>query len=230
MALLQPPHPAPIEAVLTTLLNALAATREQILLILDDYHLIEVGQIHAALGCLIDQMPPHMRLIIAGRSAPPFSLARLRVRGELTELRAADLRFTSEEIAAFLNQSMGLNLAAAELATLEARTEGWIAALQLAALSMQGQSGGTRNIEHFTGEHRYIVDYLAGEVPAAQPIHIQTFLLHTAILDRLCGPLCDAVLGDWQLISGGSGVAHVLPDSASLHPAQAVLEQLERAN
>jgi LuxR family maltose regulon positive regulatory protein len=230
MALLQPPHPAPIEAVLTTLLNALAATREQIFLILDDYHLIEAEPIHAALVFLIDQMPPHMHLVIAGRSDPPFPLARLRVRGDLTELRTADLRFTSAEIATFLNQSMGLNLLAEELATLEARTEGWIAALQLAALSMQGQSGGTRSIENFTGEHRYIVDYLAGEVLAAQPVYIQAFLLHTAILDRLCASLCDAVLGDWQLMSDGSGVAHVPLACVMPYPAQAVLEQLERAN
>ena len=137
-----------------------------------------------------------MHLVIATREDPHLPLARLRARGQLTELRAADLRFTPAEAAEFLNQVMGLNLSAEDIAALETRTEGWIAGLQLAALSMQGHQDTASFIKSFTGSHHFVLDYLVEEVLQQQSESIQTFLLRTSILDRLCGPLCDAVLLD----------------------------------
>ena len=147
-----------------------------------------------------------MHLVIATREDPPLPLARLRVRGQLTELRAADLRFTPAEAAEFLNQMMGLNLSDADIAALEARTEGWIAGLQLAALSMQGRSDTASFIQAFTGSHRFVLDYLAGEVLERQPERVRNFLLQTAILDRLSGSLCDAVTAQ----DGGRGMLETL--------------------
>ena len=137
-----------------------------------------------------------MHLVIATREDPHLPLARLRARGQLTELRAADLRFTPAEAAEFLNQVMGLNLSAEDIAALETRTEGWIAGLQLAAISMQGHQDATSFIKSFTGSHHFVLDYLVEEVLQQQSESVQTFLLRTSILDRLCGPLCDAVLLD----------------------------------
>ncbi len=148
-----------------------------------------------ALTFLVEHLPPQMHLVIATREDPSLPLARLRVRGQLTELRAADLRFTPAEAAEFLNQMMGLNLSAENIAALEARTEGWIAGLQLAALSMQGRSDAASFIKSFTGSHHFILDYLVEEVLQRQPEHVRNFLLQTAILDRLSSPLCDAVTG-----------------------------------
>ena len=147
-----------------------------------------------ALTFLLEHLPPQMHLVIATREDPPLPLARLRARGQLTELRAADLRFTPAEAAEFLNQVMGLNLSAEDIAALETRTEGWIAGLQLAALSMQGHQDTTSFIKSFTGSHHFVLDYLVEEVLQQQSESVQTFLLRTSILDRLCGPLCDAVL------------------------------------
>src|SRR5205823_6972381 len=139
-------------------------------------------------------LPPHMHLVIATREDPPLPLARLRAGGHLTEVRAVDLRFTSSEAAAFLNQVMGLNLEAQDIAALERRTEGWIAGLQLAAISLQGHQDPASFIRSFTGSHHFVLDYLVEEVLGQQPESIQTFLLRTSILDRLSGLLCDAVL------------------------------------
>lgn len=177
------------------------------MLVLDDYHLIEAQPIHDALTFLLDHLPPPMHLVIATREDPPLPLARLRARSQLIELRAADLRFTPAEAAEFLNRVMGLDLSAEDIATLESRTEGWIAGLQLAALSMQGQADATDFIKSFTGSHHFVLDYLIEEVLEQQAESIQTFLLQTAVLDRLTGSLCDAVvgkleMGDWGLERG----------------------------
>src|SRR5689334_17954494 len=144
---------------------------------------------------LLDHLPPRLHVVIASRVDPALPLARMRARGELAEIRAADLRFTADEAAAYLNEMMGLRLTAPEVAALEGRTEGWIAALQLAALSMQGRTDIGAFIAQFAGNDRYIVDYLVEEVLQAQPATVREFLLHTAVLDRLTGPLCDTVTG-----------------------------------
>ena len=182
------------------------------MLVLDDYHVIDARDIHEGLAFLLDHLPPQLHLVIASRADPPLPLARLRARGELTELRAADLRFTPDEAAAFLNEVMGLDSAAADVAALEARTEGWIAGLQLAALSMQGRDDVAGFIAGFAGDDRYIVDYLVEEVLQRQPERVRSFLLQTAILDRLSGPLCDAVTGQdgRQRAAGGAGARQPL--------------------
>ncbi|MCB0166596.1 MAG: tetratricopeptide repeat protein, partial [Anaerolineae bacterium] len=176
---------------------------------------------------LLEHPPPQMHLVIATREDPNLPLARLRVRGQLTELRAADLRFTPTEAADFLNQMMGLNLAAEDVAALETRTEGWIAGLQLAAISMQGQQDAADFIKSFTGSHRFVMDYLIEEVLYRQPESVQTFLLCTSILDRLCGPLCEAVVGrleirDWRLERDDQAAEYL--------QGQDILNYLEQAN
>src|SRR5439155_15798258 len=195
LALMYASSSPPIEDVLTSLLNALIQLPTETVLVLDDYHLIEFQPIHDALMYLVEHLPPNMHLVIASRSDPLLPLARLRARGALTELRAPDLRFTSEETAAFLMEVMGLSLSAEQVTALQARTEGWIAGLHLAALSLQGREDVVGFINAFTGSHRYVVDYLVEEVLLRQPADVQDFLVQTCILDRLCGPLCDAVLG-----------------------------------
>ncbi len=197
---LQAPQPPPIEGLLTQLLNQIATAfpptslSPQLILLLDDYHVIETPAIDEALAFLIDHLPPQLHLVIATRADPGLPLPRLRARGQLTEIRAADLRFTAGEAADFLNQTMGLDLTVDDVATLEARTEGWIAGLQLVALSMRSSEDPSGFIADLTGSDRFILDYLAAEVLRQQPAARQTFLLQTSILDRLCGPLCDAVL------------------------------------
>jgi LuxR family maltose regulon positive regulatory protein len=195
LSLLQAPQPPPVDALLTTLLNELSAMPTDVVLVLDDYHVIEARDIQDGMAFLLDHMPPRLHLVIAGRADPALPLARLRARGELVEVRAADLRFTPDEAAAYLNGVMGLELAAGDVAALEGRTEGWIAALQLAALSLQGRADAAGFIAGFAGDDRYIVDYLAEEVLQRQPERVRGFLLQTSILDRLSGPLCDAVTG-----------------------------------
>jgi LuxR family maltose regulon positive regulatory protein len=208
--------PPPAEEILTFLINVVATLPGPIILVLDDYHLIEDQATHNALAFLLARLPRQMHLVIATREDPPLPLARLRARGQLTELRATDLRFTPSEAAEFLNRVMGLALSAEDIAALEARTEGWIAGLQLAALalqgtiSMHGQKDVSGFIQSFTGSHRFVLDYLVQEVLERQPESSQTFLLQTAILDRLTAPLCDAVTGE------GHG--------------QATLERLDRTN
>jgi LuxR family transcriptional regulator, maltose regulon positive regulatory protein len=193
LVLLQAPQAPPIEAILTTLLNELAELPTDAVLVLDDYHLIESRKIHEALAFLIEHLPPQVHLVISTRADPPLPLARFRARGEMAELRASDLRFTTEETAAFLEKTVGSRLSAKDVAELEERTEGWVAGLQLAALALRDRSDISSFIAAFTGSNRYVVDYLAEEVLARQPEALRTFLLKTSILDRMCGPLCDAV-------------------------------------
>jgi ATP/maltotriose-dependent transcriptional regulator MalT len=209
---LQSPQHPPIESILTTLLNEITTVTNKFILVLDDYHVIDTNAVDHALSFLIEHQPPQMHLVIATRQDPNLPLARLRARGQLAELRVTDLRFTSSEAAEFLDQVMGLSLSAQDIAALENRTEGWIAGLQLAAVSMQGQDDVSNFIQSFTGSHRFIMDYLIEEVLKQLPERVQTFLLRTSILDRLCGPLCEAVLLDPSL------------------SAQETLEYLEHAN
>jgi LuxR family transcriptional regulator, maltose regulon positive regulatory protein len=209
---LQSSQPPPIDALLPMLLNEIATLPQPAILVLDDYHLLDTRPIDQALAFLVERLPAQLHLVIATREDPQLPLARLRARGQLTELRAADLRFTPTEAATFLKEAMGLNLSAEDVAALETRTEGWIAGLQLAALSMQGQRDTTSFIRSFTGSHHFVLDYLVEEVLIQQSASVQMFLLRTSILDRLCGPLCDAVLHD--------GTAS----------GQATLEYLDHAN
>jgi LuxR family maltose regulon positive regulatory protein len=195
LALLQSPQSLSPKAVLTMLINGLAVLTSDFALVLDDYHFIEAQPVHDALTFLLDHLPSRMHLVIATRVDPPLPLPRLRVRDQLIEIRAVDLRFTSDEAAAFLNEVMGLGLASEDVAALEARTEGWIAGLQLAAMSMQGREDVAGFIAAFTGSNRYVLDYLVEEVLRRQPAGVQAFLMRTSILNRLCGPLCDAVTG-----------------------------------
>lgn len=193
LAALQSTQSPPTEVILTTLLNQISALPDGFTLVLDDYHLVDSDPINDALMYLIEHLPPQMGLVIGAREEPHLPLGRLRARDHLIELRAADLRFTAAEAAAFLNQVMGLQLTASDIARLAERTEGWIAGLQLAALAMQGRQDVSRFVETFAGDHRYIVDYLLEEVLQRQPEAIRAFLLETSILERLNGPLCDAV-------------------------------------
>jgi LuxR family maltose regulon positive regulatory protein len=195
LAVLQSPQPPPTESILTALLNEINTIPDDFILVLDDYHVIDSKPVDKALTFLLEHLPPRIHLVIATREDPHLPLARLRARGQLTELRAVDLRFTPAEAVEFLNRVMGLNLSAEDIATLETRTEGWIASLQLAALSMQGRSDIASFIQAFTGSHRFVLDYLVEEVLQRQPEGIHSFLLKTAILDRLSGSLCDAVTG-----------------------------------
>jgi LuxR family maltose regulon positive regulatory protein len=228
LAVLQSPQPPPINNILTSVLNAVSASsvaaERELTLVLDDYHVITTPAIHEALALLLDYLPPALHLVILTRADPPLPLGRMRANGTVTELHAADLRFTPDEVAAFLNEVMGLALSGADLAALEARTEGWIAGLQLAALAMRDSRDRPGFIRSFSGSNRYIVDYLAGEVFARQAEPIQAFLLHTAILDRMCAPLCDTLLA-----GAGPAPAHQ-PASPSAPASQQVLEDLERTN
>jgi LuxR family maltose regulon positive regulatory protein len=214
---LQASQPSALDAILTPLINELAAVSSSFILILDDYHLVESQSVDQTLSFMLRHLPPSMHLVIATREDPSLPLARLRARGQLTELRAHDLRFTQNEAAEFLNQAMGLNLSAEDIAALENRTEGWIAGLQLAALALQGVSlQGHQDtagfINSFSGSHQFVLDYLVEEVLQQQPESIQYFLLSTSILERLCGSLCDALL----------------PEASQA--GQEILETLERAN
>ncbi|MFN2272024.1 MAG: LuxR family transcriptional regulator, partial [Anaerolineae bacterium] len=228
LPMLQGPQPPSVRAILAPLLNELTALSEPIVLVLDDYHLITAGTIHDGVTFLLDHLPRQVHLVIATRADPALPIARLRARGQLTELRADDLRFTNEEVAAFLNEVMGLNLQLDDIVALEARTEGWISGLHLAALSMQGREDTHAFVEAFTGGHQYILEYLIEEVLSQQPEPIQRFLLQTSILDRLCAPLCDAVrFGVAETPRSSFGTATVLGPVVS---GQQTLEYLERAN
>ncbi len=207
---MQGPQSPPIEAILAALLNELSAVPADIVLVLDDYHMVDVHDVQDGMAFLLEHLPAQLHLVITTRADPALPLARLRARGELVEIRAADLRFTPDEAEAYLNGMMGLDLAARDVTALEGRTEGWIAALQLAALSIQGRDDIAGFIAGFAGDDRYIVDYLVEEVLQRQPERVRSFLLQTSILDRLNGPLCDAVTGQ----DGG----------------KAMLEALDRAN
>src|SRR5215213_2329122 len=226
-ALSQSPQP-PIEAVLTTLINTLSNLSHETVLVLDDYHAIVAADIHRAIQFLLEHLPPRLHLLILSRSAPPLSLSRLRARGLLTEIHSVDLRFTSDEAARFLTEVMQLPLAAAEIAALEARTEGWITGLHLAALAMRSRGDCAGFIRAFTGSNRFVLEYLAEEVLARQPGHVQTFLLQTSILDRMCGSLCDAVLGI-ETVEHPSAASS---KSGNLQTAysQLLLTEIERSN
>jgi len=187
--------PVPTDLVITTLVNELAAAPAGVRLVLDDYHLADGRDVGEGMASLLEHLPPHVLVVISTRADPGLPLSRWRARGELVEIRAADLRFTADEAAAYLTETAGLDLAATDVAALEERTEGWIAALQLAALSLRGREDPSGFIARFAGDDRYVVDYLVEEVLQHQPDPIRGFLLHTAVLDRLTGPLCDAVTG-----------------------------------
>jgi LuxR family transcriptional regulator, maltose regulon positive regulatory protein len=192
---LRSPQPPPTESILTSLLNEISTVPDDFVLVLDDYHVVDSGAVDDALAFVLEHLPPRMHLIISTREDPHLPLARLRARGQLGELRAADLRFTPSEAAEFLEGVMGLSLSEEDIAALETRTEGWIAGLQLAALSMRGREDVAGFIRTFAGDNRYVVDYLVEEVLQRQPERVRSFLLQTSILERLSGPLCDAVTG-----------------------------------
>jgi LuxR family transcriptional regulator, maltose regulon positive regulatory protein len=208
--LLNPGSGTSTHGVVTALINRLQDQPGELGLVLDDYHLIDEPAIHDSLGFLLSHLPPRLHLAIASRSDPPLPVARLRASGQLVELRAADLRFTPQEATAFLREVWKLDLPPEAVAALEARTEGWAVGLQLAALSLQGRPDTDAFLDAFTGTHRYVLDYLSEEVLGRLPDQVRRFLLQTSILERLSGPLCDAVTGD----SDGQGR----------------LEELERAN
>ena len=199
-----------LETVVTTLINDLETAAQDIVLVLDDYHVISAPEIHRSVAFLLEHLPPQISLVIATRADPPLPLASLRADGDLLEVRAADLRFTAAETAEYLNDAMGLTLTTSDVDVLGARTEGWIAALQLAALSMQGRSDPASFIDDFAGDDRFILDYLADEVLERQPARIREFLLDTSLLSRLTGRLCAAVTGQ--------------------DDAKAILEELDRSN
>jgi LuxR family maltose regulon positive regulatory protein len=210
LGMLQSNQSPPAETTLTALINDVAASTGKIIFVLDDYHLIDAQPVHDALSYFIENMPSQIHLVIATREDPLLPISRLRVRDLLTELRAADLRFTSSEVVDFLNQMMGLNLSSEDVSALETRTEGWIAGLQLAAISLRGQVDPSRLIQTFSGSNRLVLDYLIEEVLERQPKPVQDFLLQTAILDRLSGDLCAAITHQ--------------------NNAQEILEDLEHAN
>ena len=212
--LLGPPAPPSFEGLAAAVINALVdePCSEGLLLVLDDYHLIDSEPVHRSLGFLLEHRPPDLRLVLASRSDPPLALARLRARGELADIRATDLRFTDGEAAELLRNLAarpGLVLPDSAATALSARTEGWAAGLQLAALSLRGQPDVAGFVAAFRGSHRYVLDYLAEEVLAGQTEQVRAFLLDTSILNALSGPLCDAVTGSSD--------------------SQEVLEQVERA-
>jgi len=204
-----PPSP-PTEVLLTVLLNNLSTIQNDFMLAIDDVHVIDTSEIYQGLDFMLEHMPPQMHLVLLTRTDPPLALSRLRVRGQIIEIRARDLSFTSEESAVFLNDVMKLELSIGEITTLERRTEGWIAGLQLAALSMQGRDDMDGFIAAFTGGHHYIVDYLIEEVLNRQPEPVRDFLLQTSILDRMTSSLCETLTGQ--------------------NAGQATLEQLEQKN
>jgi LuxR family maltose regulon positive regulatory protein len=216
-------QPPPLEPLLVSLVNditTLLSGERPHVLVLDDYHVLEAEAIHESLNDLLDHLPPVLRLVVASREDPPLAFSLLRGRGQLNEIRAADLRFTPAETAEYLNAAMGLRLSADDIAALENRTEGWAVGLHLAALSLRGQSDPEAHnfVSAFAGDDRYVADYLLDQVLDRQPPHIQRFLIQTSILDRLCGPLCDAVIA-------GQG----MPPDTSFAGSQEVLEYLERA-
>jgi LuxR family maltose regulon positive regulatory protein len=214
------------ETFVLPLINDLTAVEQPILLALDDYHVITAGPVQEAMVLLLRRAPPNLHLVVLTRADPPFPLPRLRVRGRMIEIRDRDLRFTPEEMTAFLNSLHRLNLPAEQIAALESRTEGWAAGVQLAALSLQGCSAehAAQFIRAFSGSHYYIVDYLLEEVLSRQPDPVRAFLLQTSILKRMCAPLCDAIL------AGGARGAISAGEGELASPSQEILEYLARSN
>ena len=216
-------QPMPPQTLVTAMINDLTTVTGRLVLVLDDYQVISNDAIHQAVDLFMEYLPSHVHLLITSRSDPLLSLSRLRARGQITEIRPDDLRFTADEARAFFNQVMGLHLAAGEVEALEAKTEGWVAGLQMAALSIQRMADERQIksfVEAFAGSHRYIFDYLTDEVLAHQPPHIRDFLLQTSILERFCGPLCDALStdGGWKSEDGAMLSGH------------SIIEQLDQAN
>ena len=226
LAMMQSPQPLLPQALLTALINDVAAVPAPFILVLDDYQVIHTLPIHQQLAFLLEHQPPQMHLVIATREDPPLPLSRLRVRGQMVDVRQADLRFTEEETASFLRHVMRLALSPDDVAALQQRTEGWIAGLQLVALSLRGHDDARQLVQSFTGSHRYVLDYLIEEVFQRQPAGVQDFLLRTSILDRFTAPLCDVVVGISESVSQRTDE----PLTRSLANSQAVLEYLERAN
>jgi LuxR family transcriptional regulator, maltose regulon positive regulatory protein len=210
LAALRSPEPPRMEAVLGAFVNELAELPGEVAVVLDDYHVIDSESVHRIVSFLLERLPEDAHLVISGRVDPPLPIARLRARGQIIELHAADLRFTPEEAGAFLGDAMGLDISTGDIAALEQITEGWIAALQLAALSMRERKDVSGFIRSFSGSHRDVFDFLAEEVLERQTEQVQTFLLETSILGSLSGPLCDALTGR--------------------NDGQRTLEQLEREN
>lgn len=213
LTLLQLPQPAPVDELLTPLLNDLAALPQPLILVLDDYHVIETPAIHQAVTFLLERLPPQLHLVITSRANPPLPLARLRGRGELTEVRAVDLRFTTAETVAFFQHFALLTVTPADLALLTERTEGWIVGLQLAALSLEHRQDVTAFVQDFSGSNRFVLDYLMAEVLEQRHATVQTFLITTSLFDRFCAPLCDALLYD-----------------VIEQPTQRLLQEIEQAN
>ena len=213
--MLQSVQPPSFDVLINLLINETTRQTSPFFIVLDDFHVISSQPVLDMVMFLLEHMPPHMHLVLLSRADPPFPLSRLRVRNQLVDIRAEQLRFTLDEIAVFLNEIMGLRLSADDLAAIEARTEGWIAGLQLAALSMQNCQDIHGFVSAFTGSHYYVMDYLVEEVLKLQPSNISTFLLQTSILNRLCGPLCEAVID---------------ADPAKPVDGQATLETLEQMN
>jgi LuxR family transcriptional regulator, maltose regulon positive regulatory protein len=210
LAALRLPEFPPVEAIVGALINELADIRHEVTIVLDDYHVIHSESVHEATSFLLEHLPENVHLVISGRADPPIPFAKLRARDQVTEIRAADLRFTTQEATAFLNGVMGLTISAADVAALEEVTEGWIAALQLAALSMRDREDVSGFVETFSGSNRHVLDFLAEEVLQHQPEGVREFLLKTSVLESMTAPLCDA------LTSHADG--------------QEMLERLEREN
>ena len=230
LELQQSPHPAPVETVLTTLINELDEILEQFTLVLDDYHVIESQSIHEALSFLINHLPRKMHLIIATRTDLPLPTARLRTHVHLTEISEVDMRFTLDEAATYLNDVMQLGLAIEDVAGLEKRTEGWIAGLQMTALSVQGRGDISGLVRALSGKHRFILDYLMEEVLEQQSAEVQEFMVKISILDQLSAPLCDTVMG-WSNVSGDTTRKRKATrrlDTAN--HSQEILEHMDRAN
>lgn len=220
-----------IDGILTNFINEVDATKADFVLVLDDYHEITDDSIHKAVTFIIDNQPPTMHLVISGRSDPPFPLARLRARGDLFEIRVKDLRFTLDETAIFINDLMGLGLTEDDLAALDTRTEGWVAGLQMAAVSMQGQVDTAEFVRSFSASHRFILDYLVEEVLEGQPTIVQDFLLRTAVLTRMSAPLCQFILAGEDGFS--DDFSQIIPADTQIHQltnCQDILEYLEAAN
>ena len=208
--LLRSPQPPPVDSILANLINDISETHEDIVLVIDDYHAIESRRVHDLISFFIEHMPEHLHIVIATRSDPPVSLSRWRSQNHLIEIRTAELCFTAEEAAQFFNECLKLKLSPDEIELLESRTEGWIAGLQLAAISIRGQNDPSLFIRHFSGDNRYIMDYLVEEVIHQQPEQLRQFLLQTSFLDRMSASLCDAVTRSKN--------------------SQLMLEQMEKAN
>ena len=223
-------QPAPAEVILTSLINDMETSNIEIALVLDDYQLISSQEVHEEMTFLLEHCPTTFHLLIATRSDPPLPLARFRARGQVLELRAADLRFTESEAAQFLNEVMGLHLDNKAIAILEERTEGWIAGLQMAALSMRDRKDVFSFIEGFSGTNRFILDYLLEEILASQKPEIQHFLLYTSILERMTSPLCDALLKDNEQSGSGNDGQEFPSVSPTEKQSSSILDYLEREN